>query len=350
MKYLHIMPDSIYSKDYVERVNKIYDSEEHFFVIMQWDGKRNYYIKNGILTDKINHKQMGKIIKLSIYAEQVIFHSLYIDKTMHVIFSIFAILMPHKFSWYVWSSDLYKEYKSEQQMKGIALKKRVKRLCRTCIIRHLHKIIVVAEGDYLFAKKVYKTRATMVQAEYAYNLIDIETDNYPKEYIGILAGHNASPGLQHKEMYNRLSFLATEPVKIFSILSYPEVGEFVDEIMSCGYQIFGEKYQPITEWMPYDEYIELLCKVEVALFEGDCQNGAGNIFNLIYLGKKVYLSKDNSIYNQLRKSGILCFPKEEIQKSFYTALTDVEKSNNKEIMRKLLSEKTFKKKWDKVFE
>lgn len=51
--------------------------------------------------------------------------------------------MPHKFSWYMWSADLYYEYEKELQIKGIALKKRVKRWCRRRIIRHLNKIIVV---------------------------------------------------------------------------------------------------------------------------------------------------------------------------------------------------------------
>lgn len=350
MNYLHIMPDSIYSKDYMERIYKLYNPEEHYFVVIGWEGRRRYPLKEGIVAEKIDNKQMRKIIRLVFASKQVILHSLYIDKKMHAIFAIMACMMPHKFSWYVWSADLYKEHREEAKIRGIDLKKRVKRWCRVRIIRHLHKIIVVAEGDYLYAKQAYGTKAALVQAEYAYNLMDKEMDNKEKQYITILAGHNASPSLLHKDMYRRLEFLKTKPAKIISIMSYPETGAYRNEIIQYGHELFGENYRAITEWMSYSEYISLLNEADGSLFEGDCQNGAGNIFNLIYLGKKVYLSKENSIYQQLRKNGILCFLKEEIEQTVLTPLTSEQKQGNREKIKKLLSDETFKNKWDKVFE
>lgn len=349
LKYLHIMPDSIYSKDYMDRINKLYNSNDHYFVITQWDGERGYFLKNGLLMNRISNNTMITIVKLMIYAEQVILHSLFIDKKMHVVIAILSCIMPRKFSWYVWSADLYKEHKAELQIRGIALSKRIKRWCRTRIIRHLHKIIVVADEDYTYAKQTYGTRALMVQAEYAYNLIDMKTEEKAKDIITILAGHNASSSLLHKEMYDRLSFLAKEPVEILSMLSYPDMGDYTEKVIKCGYKIFGNKYHPITEWVPYEKYIQMLNQIDVALFEGDCMNGAGNIFNLIYLGTKVYLSEKNSIYHQLKREGIICYSKEKLQQNIFEELSEEEKQTNKKKIEKILSDEVFIEKWNKVF-
>lgn len=57
------MPDSIYSKDYMDRINKLYDPKDHYFVITQWNGERKYKLKNGIVVDTIDKKHLKQIIK-----------------------------------------------------------------------------------------------------------------------------------------------------------------------------------------------------------------------------------------------------------------------------------------------
>ena len=43
--------------------------------------------------------------------------------------------------------------------------------------------------------------------------------------------------------------------------------------------------------MPYSSYISFLGSIDIGIFNNNRQQGMGNITNLLYLGKKVYLSK-----------------------------------------------------------
>lgn len=353
MRYIHIAPDSIYTKNYIERINRLYNPKEHFFLVHQCDGQRSYKFKNVKAVKKVNWKLMTKLIKMSFKAKKVILHSLFIDKKMHVLFALMSCFMK-KFDWYIWSADLYKTHWDEQKVKGIAFQKRVKKLCREILIHNLKTIIVVAEGDYVQARKWHSTKAKMVQAEYAYNLVEMEEYNIDpkKDTINILAGHGGSSSCKHIQMFHRISKYKDEKIKVYSVLSYEDDDkDYINKVISCGKEIFGDKFIPILNWMPYEEYMKILCNVDIAVFEGEVQMGAGNILYLLYYGKKVFLSAKNSIYHQLKKMNITCFELNQIsnKNDFFQFLSEKEKNNNKMTVETLCSDKAFKKKWDKVF-
>lgn len=353
VNYLHIMVDSIYCKDYTEKINRLYNGNEHFFLIHQHNTTRKYNKKNCVAVNKVGFKLMMKIIYMALKAKTVIFHSLYIDKKMYIIFAVLSCIMTQKFMWFIWSADLYNEHEMEMKIKGFSLKKRIKRLARKVIIHNLKAIIVVAEGDYNQTKKWYRTKAKMLQAEYAYNLIEVDDlKNDSKSTIKILAGHEADEACCHKRLFKRLEFCKDKNVEIITILSYPRHNlAYIDDVIITGKHIFGDKFFPVIDWMPYEAYIELLNSIDIAVFEMDIQMGAGNIFNLLYLGKKVYISDKNSIYEQLIKQGMECFSKQEIDpKTFFQPLTDEEKKNNRKKIADELSDSTFKRKWNKVFQ
>lgn len=351
MKYLHIMPDSIYSKDYSDRINKLYCKNEHFFLIHQWEGEREYSLSNGKVVQKVNWRVMLELIKYIIFSKKIILHSLFIDQKMHVIFALLSLFMHKKFLWYIWSADLYNEHFSEIQLKKTDFKKQIKKFMREIIIWRLEAIIVVAEGDYNAAKSWYKTRAKMIQAEYAYNLLK-NGKGHRKSHkgINILAGHNAAPCCKHIEMFEHLTKHNNKDIKVFSVLTYPKDEDYIEMVIKRGKKILRDKFIPITEWMPYEEYVQFLGEIDIAVFEGNIQMGAGNIFNLLFLGKKVYLSAENSIYGQLRKEGVRCYLTTEIKNnSFFELIEENIKNENRRILEELFSDNTFKKKWDMVF-
>lgn len=352
MKYLHIMPDSVHSKAYSDRVNKLFDKKEHVFLIRSDNSSIEYDKENCVIMKKNTILFSLKLIKWIFSCKRVVLHSLFIDKKMHVILAFLSCFMRDKFIWYIWSGDLYAEHYAEEQIKGISLKKRMKFLMRKIIIANLKAIGVCVERDYVYAKKWYKTKAVMLQADYAHRLVDIlsNDEERSKESIYVLAGHSASERVEHEEMFGRIAFCKEKNVKVISVLSYPDNKAYVSKILELGNKMFNEKFDPILKWMPYEDYIALLNSIDIALFEGDVQLGGGNILNLVYLGKKVYLSKDNGFYQKLKKEGVICFAKEELhEKEFFELISEEEKRNNKEKIEHILSEEVFKEKWNKFF-
>ena len=48
--------------------------------------------------------------------------------------------------------------------------------------------------------------------------------------------------------------------------------------------------------MPLEKYIQFLWKMDIAIFDFKQQAALGNIMNLLYMGKKIFLPSDNIMY------------------------------------------------------
>lgn len=351
MKYLHIMPDSVYSKDFSEKTARLYGENEHLFLIHQWDGNRSYDLKKGILVQKADMLLFVKIMYWIFVSQKVILHSLYLDKRMYILFSCLSVIQKGKFIWVIWSADLYNAHDEEIGIRGFSPKKRLRKYARETIIRNL-RFIVGTEGDYLMAKKWYKTKAQLRIAEYTYNLMDLpeRQPDVGNRKIKILAGHSAVSTCNHEKMFWDLSRYSHDNVEIISILSYPANKSYIEKVIAAGKKTFGDAFIPVTEWMSPEKYREFLNRIDIAVLDSTCQKAAGNIVYLLYFGKKVYLSPENSNYDHFLNQGITVFSTLEIgDKSFFEPLTTWEINENKKKLKEIYSDSGFQKKWDKVF-
>ena len=351
VKYLHIMPDSRYTIDFTNRIEELYSSDEHFFIIHGCNDSSKYNLNNGVVAGRIGMQELYLIGKLSNSVKQVYLQSLYIDKWILILIAIIAIKNRKLFSWYIWSADLYVEHEREQSIKGLALSKRVKCWCRKKIIKNLDKIIVAVHGDYENAVRAYETSATEALAFYSYNLPDdAAVDSAKNSREQVLVGHSASQRLKHCETFKRLSDLGYSG-EVISVLSYGGSPEYVEKVVQYGKRLFGKKFCPILNWFPYEEYIKMLSEIRAAIFPADRQNGIGNIMYLVYLGKKVFVAPENGILEHLKGEGVKIFELNDMDSgNILGPLTKEEIEKNQSIIRKLCSDEYFKERWDKVFE
>ena len=67
-KYLHFAPDSVYTQDYIHKINKLYHEKEHCFFVYSYDfGKKRAYQDNNIFIIQNNSlKNLFKIIVKSV--------------------------------------------------------------------------------------------------------------------------------------------------------------------------------------------------------------------------------------------------------------------------------------------
>ena len=89
-------------------------------------------------------------------------------------------------------------------------------------------------------------------------------------------------------------------------LSYCATKEYQQEIINYGKDIFGDKFIPLLDFLPLADYLEILKKVDIAIFAHENQQAYGNIIQLLGMGKKVYMRKTTS-YDEITQNGILVF-------------------------------------------
>jgi dTDP-N-acetylfucosamine:lipid II N-acetylfucosaminyltransferase len=118
----------------------------------------------------------------------------------------------------------------------------------------------------------------------------------------ILLGNSASYTNNHIEAFEVLEKFDFSDQKIITTLSYGKK-EYANKIIELGSKIFGERFSPLTEFMPLREYQNILQSCGIVIMNHFRQQAVGNVMNAIYLGSKVYLSDRNTLFHYLKRIG-----------------------------------------------
>ena len=83
--------------------------------------------------------------------------------------------------------------------------------------------------------------------------------------------------------------------------------EYANQIEEIGKQEIGKRFMPLTEFLPLNEYQKILQSCGIVIMNHYRQQAVGNVLNALYLGAKVYLSNNNTLYHYLRRIGCHVF-------------------------------------------
>ena len=109
---------------------------------------------------------------------------------------------------------------------------------------------------------------------------------------------------------------------------------------------FGHKFIPLFNFMGNSEYIKLLSKIDIGIFPANRQQGMGNLIPLLGLGKKIYLDKNLTSYNEFARLKIRIFDIEDIN---LKEISSEDKKKNMAIIKKTFSEANLIKQWKSIF-
>lgn len=346
---MHIFPAEKFTEDFIKRINNLFDENDHIFFVY---GGNPIFRKESVNSFKnvicvkrcINGHRLFR--EYLTKCERVILHSLFLSRYDLIYIYYMTKMYKKDCAWYVWGGDLYNTYWRNHQNR-ISVTSFVEETFRKRIIKNLKA--VSAACDYQALKKMYQINAVNCPARYSYKLISFEESKTEKDISNIMVGHSATLTCRHIETFQLLRPYAGK-VKVFCPLSYPSDEDYIETVISEGKRLFGDYFVPLRDFMNYDQYIEFLNNIDIGLFNNDRQQGFGNITNLIYLGKKVYLSDDNTINN------IYCYPNYYVfnineinDANFLMPLSDSQKVANKKAIEKEFSDNTFKKQWETFF-
>lgn len=274
-------------------------------------------------------------------AKKLIIHGSFNNHLLYVL-SLQPWLLK-KCYWVMWGGDLYAH---ENEQKNWRWKKN--EIFRHFVIKRFGHFLTYLDGDYELVKKWYgatgKYHKCIMYQSNVFSDLSIET--IPHSTINIQVGNSADPSNNHVEVFDRLASYKKQDITIYAPLSYGDK-KHAEVVTKLGKKIFSDKFIPLTDFMPFNQYLEFLAKIDVAIFNHKRQQAMGNTITLLGLGKKVYMRKDVTPWAAFDEMDIKVFDVCNIDLS---PLNDSDRINNQQLIKSHFSKTTLTRQLNEIFE
>ncbi|SFR49202.1 TDP-N-acetylfucosamine:lipid II N-acetylfucosaminyltransferase [Thiomicrospira sp. ALE5] len=343
-KILHIANSDKFIPPFIEFVKEHFEFSEHEFLLTggmaqeQLKPYANVQLAKRTIIGRLQHYAQA-VIKMH-QAKKVILHGLFDIKLVYLLF--FMPWLLKKCYWVMWGGDLYVYQLGERSWKW-----KVREFFRRPVIKNMGHLVTYIKGDYELAQQWYGAKGQ-------YHECFMYTSNLYKEYdvphkqhsgINILVGNSADPSNNHLEVFDKLEAFKDQDIKIYAPLSYGNPG-YAQTTIQQGKQRFGDKFEPLTEHMPFNQYLEFLGKIDIAIFNHKRQQAMGNTITLLGLGKKVFMRSDVTQWAFFKSHGIAVY---DIEAFALTDDEDIQVDENKHRVKSYFSEQTFVNQLREIF-
>lgn len=362
VNYLHCVQDSIFAKCVVSEFECIKDRINSFYVICTFEKNKNYKYINEV-KDKINVVSpinLNKFI-LKNNINVVVLHNIL---SLHYI-NILSLPSNVKIVWFAWGKDIY-ELPKDRPFINLEL---YLPITKKALPNYFHKSFYERIKDSLqnfFLKKVvskvdffsgvltneYKMISSypMFRAEeVVFHYTDLKeaptTLLNSFEMNNILIGNSGDPSNNHLDIMEKLSKYNLGKRCVYATLSYGGNNEYIQKVITKGKELWGERFKPLLEYMPINDYKEILSSCGIRIFGHERQQAIGNIGIGLKSGCKIFLSQTSVAYEYYKSIGIQIYTiqndlnEKELNKQLVTS----EVERNIEIMNQFRSSDVFYK-------
>lgn len=209
--------------------------------------------------------------------------------------------------------------------------------------RHVDYIVTdTTENDYDYLIRYYPQLGCKQWLDFFYYPIDVILGEGLMDAgidgNDIMIGNSASATNNHERVIDVLSRLDTGRRRIVMPLSYSGHPEYVDKVSARGRAAWGDRFVPLLDFMPLDDYNRRQRATSVALFGNLRQEAIGNILVSLYLGAKVFMPRTNPVYDWAHGHGLTLFALEDLdQTALDTPLDPDTRARNRAILLSLYS-------------
>ncbi|QIZ66040.1 TDP-N-acetylfucosamine:lipid II N-acetylfucosaminyltransferase [Geobacillus subterraneus] len=305
--------------------------------------------RENVITLSKDFTSLFTLINSMYKCEKIFLHGLFNFKIVFLLFLQPWLLK--KSNWIVWGGDLY-HYKFRKRN----FKSDVQELVRRFVIKNFGAITTLVKGDYDLAKKWYGVKGDYyhgvyinpVNLEYLQKVKKIKKDN--RNGINIQIGNSADPSNNHIQILDLLKKFKDENINIYAPLSYGN-HDYAKEVVHYGKELFGNKFKPLLEFLNPEEYSKYLASIDIAIFNHERQQALGNIYALLYLGKKIYIRSDISTWDYLKEQlNLNLFDIKEINNQNFVEFTNCNNlEDNTEKIEKIFAADYIRSVWKKIF-
>jgi len=276
-------------------------------------------------------------------ADKIIIHCL---ASPFLVFYLFLFpSLCRKCYWVIWGKDLYLFHFEKNKRPYHHLYE----LFRKRVIYRIPFVVSNNEVDLRNAKEWYGLNARVFPSfSYPSNLYRSQPafQQVPTDRVRILLGNSADPSNNHEVIFERIEAVKVEKVDLFVPLSYGSK-EHCKHIIDLGESIFADRFHPLTESIPLKDYVRFLASIDIAVFAHERQQAVGTINTLIGFGKKVYLSKNSSVRDQLEQLGIKVF---DLSNFDLSPIPEKVAEKNMAHLQRSFSPSELKSQWVEIFE
>lgn len=294
---LHIAYLDKFIPEYLELLANEFDGSEHGLFYSGDDEKFSLPCNNVERFCKKNYRP--RVFRIALLwkmyrAEKIILHGLFDKNIVRILFRHPWLL--RKCYWVIWGGDLYGCFDGSYEQ------------YRQRVIREMGHLVTYIDGDVELAREKYDAKGIahqclMYKSNTFHKLAVAKSDS--KELV-IQVGNSADPSNNHFEIFSKLLEYRDLDVKVFVPLSYGDP-VYAETVVQRGRELFGDNFIPLLNFIPFNEYLEYLSRIDVAIFNHERQQAMGNIITLLGLGKKVYLRSDITPWETLTKKGLVLF-------------------------------------------
>lgn len=343
----------VYEHEFIETYNRLisenFDISEHLFIVYSshsWESDKKFNLSNSYYIHDFKDERLLNYLSK---ARLIVAHCLYHSSLISFLFENQKLL--GKLVWKLWGGDLYLYRQAGTKANPFDNEEKRKQ-----VIKNIGFIASPVEDEFNHIREIYKTNAQYLFAFYP-SFVDYREIRLPETHrndstLNILVGNSAYPTSNHLQAFSLLEKYAGQPVRIYCPLSYGDK-KYAEEISTAGKKIFGDKFIPMLDFLPFDKYVEFLSTIDIAVMNHDRQQALGNILTLLHLGKKVYLRQEITSYKSLKKLGFSLSTISSLQTDDFADLSRFSKNEakcNSSLIVKLFSRKNCVEAWRKVFE
>lgn len=320
---LHIMILDKFLPPFIDFVDKHFGRGEHKYVFITSE-KYQYGLtpEHGI---EFLHTDEDIFIILAGYmrdARKIILHGLWRDKIDLLLLK--EPVLFDKCYWIMWGGDFYFPATCSQN--------------RHEVIKRIAYLLTSAPKDVELVRREYQATGHHIPCVcYTSNIFYNKSQSSDRDNSRtlILVGNSATVANNHLDIFGRIQHSSyNNDIHIYCPLSYGKK-EYAKEVIDTGADIFGQSFTAITDFMPYEEYLLFLSKMDIAIFDHERQQAFGIIIQLLGLGKKVFMNVNSSLYHMLTDKGITLYDSSLIELSLIDGSIGL---NNANLIRKYYSE------------
>lgn len=323
---LHIVPDDKFIDMAYNMFEKASPNNNEFMVVT--NKEKFNYIKTTPITKVSRKKVLSKSFtqNLSKY-EFVVLHTLN-DISKRVILNSSDDV---KFVWLGWGFDYYcyldkkllldktiilkEKLFQKNEFVGKGILRKIKNFIKyntiykdvnntEKVMNKINYFVPVLYEDYLLVQKEFKNFYPKY-LDWNYGTLEEDLIKQDLNISGknILLGNSASFENNHVEAIDLLSKLDLNARKIICPLSYGNK-KYGQEVTNYAKYKFNDKFEPLIDFMPIEDYNKIISSCSVVVMNHLRQQAVGNIVIMLYFGAKVFLNKENPVYEFFINNGV----------------------------------------------
>jgi dTDP-N-acetylfucosamine:lipid II N-acetylfucosaminyltransferase len=292
-----------------------------------------------------NQALMLKLSRLPNNA-QIIFHGL-VDSRIGL--RLLFLSLVKRCSCVIWGYELYR-HASESR----TVKQHLAQWLHAVLLYRLKGVFTLTPGDGQLVRQYLKRKHTQVMPYPIIGLNLAAVTPYldeKKNTIRILVGNSAAESNEHFFAFEQLAHLANDNVQIIVPLNYAGKQHYVDEVITKGKFIFGDKFIPLTQMMVKRDYDNLLASIDLAVFAHNRQQGLYVAYAMLLLGKRLYMREGTTSAINLKSLGFALESLSSLHNTTFSKLTtDKEhiQTTNQILMEQHFTEQALAPKWSKL--